>query len=333
MYSLKRTIYPLIIPAMLIILSSATIIKWPDLAGQFIGVKELRALVVLMPQMPYIVLALGFAMGWRFANAGLILATLALALSYYGLDFFQFSGSPREASMHPSFPAALAFLLPLNLALFSILIKRRLFTSAGFLSLLLMAGQVLVVLVFCHPSGNIALQVTGAIRSVSPPAAGRLTDFSSWLVTALSYGSGFNSHGLPAAVAAASGLALACVLLQLITSKDIRAGGFFFAVIAAFLGLVFKSSDPARIFYFMAAGLILVITTIEASFTMAYIDELTGLPGRRRLNEMLLNLGKKYTIAMIDVDRFKKFNDTYGHKTGDQVLKMIALRLGEISGG
>ena len=48
---------------------------------------------------------------------------------------------------------------------------------------------------------------------------------------------------------------------------------------------------------------------------------------------MLLNLGKKYTIAMIDVDRFKKFNDTYGHKTGDQVLKMIASRLGRISGG
>jgi len=48
---------------------------------------------------------------------------------------------------------------------------------------------------------------------------------------------------------------------------------------------------------------------------------------------MLLNLGKKYTIAMIDVDRFKKFNDTYGHKTGDQVLKMIASRLAKISGG
>ena len=36
---------------------------------------------------------------------------------------------------------------------------------------------------------------------------------------------------------------------------------------------------------------------------------------------------------MIDVDYFKKFNDTFGHKTGDQVLKMIASRLGKISGG
>jgi diguanylate cyclase (GGDEF)-like protein len=121
--------------------------------------------------------------------------------------------------------------------------------------------------------------------------------------------------------------------LQILKSKDIRTCGFFFASVAALLGVAFKSSEPATIFYFMAAGLILVITTIEASFSMAYIDELTRLPGRRSLNEMLLNLGKKYTIAMIDVDRFKKFNDTYGHKTGDQVLKMIAAQLGKISGG
>jgi GGDEF domain-containing protein len=66
---------------------------------------------------------------------------------------------------------------------------------------------------------------------------------------------------------------------------------------------------------------------------MAYVDELTGLQGRRSLNETLLNLGSKYAIGMIDVDHFKKFNDTYGHKTGDQVLKMIAVHLSEISGG
>jgi PleD family two-component response regulator len=47
----------------------------------------------------------------------------------------------------------------------------------------------------------------------------------------------------------------------------------------------------------------------------------------------LTNLGRKYAIAMIDIDHFKKFNDRYGHKTGDQVLKMIASKLKEITGG
>jgi diguanylate cyclase (GGDEF)-like protein len=66
---------------------------------------------------------------------------------------------------------------------------------------------------------------------------------------------------------------------------------------------------------------------------MAYRDELTQLPSRRALNEALLKVGDAYTIAMVDVDHFKQFNDTYGHETGDQVLQMIASRLADVSGG
>src|SRR2546426_2126284 len=59
---------------------------------------------------------------------------------------------------------------------------------------------------------------------------------------------------------------------------------------------------------------------------MAYEDTLTGLPARRALNEALLRLGGQYSVAMIDVDHFKRINDRHGHDVGDQVLKMIAAR-------
>jgi diguanylate cyclase (GGDEF)-like protein len=66
---------------------------------------------------------------------------------------------------------------------------------------------------------------------------------------------------------------------------------------------------------------------------MAYRDEVTGLLGRRALNERLEGLGRRYCLAMLDVDHFKKFNDTHGHDVGDEVLKLVASRISRVGGG
>ncbi|MEO5740702.1 MAG: GGDEF domain-containing protein, partial [Vicinamibacterales bacterium] len=66
---------------------------------------------------------------------------------------------------------------------------------------------------------------------------------------------------------------------------------------------------------------------------IAYRDELTGLPGRRAFNNVMEQLGGSYALAMCDVDHFKRFNDTYGHDTGDQVLRMVAAKLSRVGGG
>ena len=61
-------------------------------------------------------------------------------------------------------------------------------------------------------------------------------------------------------------------------------------------------------------------------------DELTKLPNRRTLEDLFkseLSRSKRHKIpmscAMLDIDFFKKFNDTYGHQTGDYVLQQVAL--------
>src|SRR5690606_13166568 len=84
---------------------------------------------------------------------------------------------------------------------------------------------------------------------------------------------------------------------------------------------------------FCAAGITLAASMLINSYNMAYRDELTGLLGRRALNDRLKGLGKQYVIAMMDVDHFKKFNDTYGHHTGDDVLKMVAKKIDAVGGG
>src|SRR6185312_7175773 len=85
--------------------------------------------------------------------------------------------------------------------------------------------------------------------------------------------------------------------------------------------------------FFATGELAVLVAVIEISYSMAYLDELTQLPSRRALNEAMMKLPETYTIAMLDVDHFKKFNDSYGHESGDQALRMVASRLARIAGG
>jgi len=64
------------------------------------------------------------------------------------------------------------------------------------------------------------------------------------------------------------------------------------------------------------------------------VDGLTGLPNRRRFDEHLMaewNRAKRHntplSLLMIDIDNFKKYNDTYGHLGGDDCLRSVALSL------
>ena len=91
----------------------------------------------------------------------------------------------------------------------------------------------------------------------------------------------------------------------------------------------------ARVFslFVSASAAMLLVAVLQESHRMAFRDGLTGLPNRRALEEQLRALQPPYAVAMVVVDHFKKFNDTHGHDIGDQVLKLVASRLAESSGG
>jgi diguanylate cyclase len=68
----------------------------------------------------------------------------------------------------------------------------------------------------------------------------------------------------------------------------------------------------------------------------ANTDILTGLPNRRAIDEFLrasqisaMGTGSPLSVLLIDIDRFKQFNDNFGHGVGDQVLRLLASALRE----
>lgn len=70
---------------------------------------------------------------------------------------------------------------------------------------------------------------------------------------------------------------------------------------------------------------------------LSVTDPLTGLANRRRLMAELerevqrsSRLGRRFAVAMLDVDHFKHFNDTYGHQAGDELLKRLARALQDL---
>ena len=102
------------------------------------------------------------------------------------------------------------------------------------------------------------------------------------------------------------------------------------AIAALFIAAEWVSAPGIYALFMGACGLILVAALLDESHQLAFRDQLTGLPGRRALEERLRSLDGSYAIAMVDVDHFKKFNDTHGHDIGDQVLKLVGGRLAQI---
>ncbi len=70
--------------------------------------------------------------------------------------------------------------------------------------------------------------------------------------------------------------------------------------------------------------------SLEAIRYESLTDQLTGLANRKHFDQSLeravdiaVRRGEPLSLAMCDIDHFKKFNDTFGHQTGDQVLRLV----------
>ena len=263
-------------------------------------------MVRFAPFYPIVVFGLGFLLALRFQRSRLVFALLVLAFLEWGLDH------TRAGDVGRFVWQAAAVLLPLNLAAIMLMTERGIFTRTGLARIAILLAQV----------GGVA-----AAARYAPAEAGTILRYqvlpahwSSWTPLAQ----------IPL-LAFLAGAAL--IVTGIIFRASPTGRAFLWALVAAFLGMHSVDTPMATTIYGSTAGLILVVAVIEASYLMAYHDGLTGLPARRALTEALHRVSGKFTIAMVDVDHFKKLNDRYGHDVGDQVLRMLASRLAAVPSG
>jgi diguanylate cyclase (GGDEF)-like protein len=136
--------------------------------------------------------------------------------------------------------------------------------------------------------------------------------------------------GLATGVLTAAGIV---TVVSFAVRRSAFGGSLIWALTACAAALVSGRGPDSAMLLFGAAQLALLIGLFEDSYRLAFHDELTGLPGRRALDEAMRDLGGTFTIAMVDIDHFKRFNDRYGHDAGDQVLRMVADELARTGGG
>ncbi|TCK09507.1 GGDEF domain-containing protein [Marinobacterium mangrovicola] len=126
---------------------------------------------------------------------------------------------------------------------------------------------------------------------------------------------------------------LALYLLLTLTRRSVDEVALFGAFLAQLLALHNLQEPKLAALFEASAGLIFITAIVVHIYALAFVDTLTGVPARRALEHHLANLGRHYSIAILDIDHFKRFNDTYGHDVGDQVLRMVASQLSRVSAG
>lgn len=134
---------------------------------------------------------------------------------------------------------------------------------------------------------------------------------------------------LPVSVAAAAVLlaGVGAYFVRTIAGRAAVSVGILAGASAVIAALYHAAAPLTAEVAWTTAALAIALALILEGHRMAYRDELTGLAGRRALMERLARPGRRYSVAMVDVDHFKSFNDTYGHEAGDQVLRYVATRL------
>lgn len=263
-----------------------------------------------LPYLPFILLLIGLSLSWVFHHSREFNLLLLFIVIYIALD---------KLIWHPIIKTdqQLAYLLivaliPINFLYHYFSRERGIYSQYGLRRVIFLAAQLfLIYWLLTNPIPEIKSYLT----------------FSYFKFNFLKYTAISQPLMLLIAITAM------VFLSRLIKKAEALNGGLLTSFIAIIAAMQFYQYPQVATLFIILAELLVIISITFNAYFLAYLDELTNLPSRRALVQNMSTLGKRYTIAMVDVDHFKKFNDTYGHDIGDQVLKKLANKLRLTRGG
>lgn len=265
---------------------------------------------VIFPYLPFIVFIIGMGLSWIFYHSREFNLFLLFSIIYITFNKYIWA-TDLKVDFQLTY-LLLALLIPINYLLNFLLRERGILNRYGVRRFVLLAVQLYcIVWLLEHPYPPLKHFITYT-----------LFDYSTLKITAISQPLllGIFITGL-------------IILFRLLQTSSTLVAGIFSSLIAITTAVHFYQQPQLASMFFLIAGLLLIISITINSYSLAYLDELTNLPSRRALSQNSSSLGKNYCIAMVDVDHFKKFNDTYGHDIGDQVLQKLANQLRQVRGG
>jgi diguanylate cyclase (GGDEF)-like protein len=270
-----------------------------------------KALPGLALVLPFIVYGAGILLALRFKRSWLLLAIFFLALANLILQLFATDTTVLTGAGRLVFNAV-SLLLPFNLYLFTFLNKRGAITlqSICFLGgILLQGGGVAYIFRYQNLGASALLEYS----------------YINWSLL----------EHIPLSQPAlfVYGIVFLYFLARYIRIREAIECAFFWALILTFSALVVNKIGPASSIFFAMAGLILVISVIENIYFEGFRDELTDLPTSQVLIGNLSKLKTGYTLAMIEIDHFKKLKDNHGRKVSKQIIRMVGSKLASVTGG
>ena len=258
--------------------------------------------------LPFFFIGTAILLSWKFNQLDNLFVNILICVAYAGIIAVHNSDQTTMAHYFLS----ISVLVPANILLFRLWQITSLFSLAGLARTVIIAGESYLVF--------------WASKSAYLP-----------LFDVFSFSPVSNFTLLPDSISQLSALLFAlCSLVYVGFIAFLQKPSdstMLVAVITVFISCANNQLPFVFLAGFSAIAIMLAISTIQTSYNMAFVDTLTGLPSRRAMELELKKLGRRFTIAMLDIDHFKKLNDTYGHDVGDQVLRMVAKHIRRVGGG